>query len=99
MYTLQEVRHMLATNQAWVQKAIIRLYERQTADEQASDDTKYHNNKGFNSSDARRLSYYAKYILSGRNLSGKHLAKAHKMVPKYAGQILSLINQNQHETA
>lgn len=91
-YDLQTVKDNLSSNQAWVEQAIIRLYEFQTSDEKAAQMAKYHNGKGFNGTDAKRLSYYAKWLHSGKRLSGPHLQKAYKIVPKYAGQILSLIN-------
>jgi|SRR6478609_7057768 len=93
-YSIDEIKHNLATNPKWTERAIIKLYEWQTADEQEADVTKYHNNVGFNGGDAPRLSYYAKYLLSGRHLTGHHLEKAQKMVKKYSSQIQSLINQN-----
>lgn len=91
-YTVDVVRHKLKTDTKWVEAAILRLFDFQTADEQNAEIAKYRNGKGFNGSDARRLSYYAKWIKSGRHLSGKHLEVAHKRVPKYASQILELIN-------
>lgn len=94
-YTTEVVRHHLQTSQAWVEKAIIKLFELQTADEQRAEITKHVNGKGFNSCDSKKLSYYAKWLHSGRHLTGPHLQKAHKIVPKYAGQIVHLINQKQ----
>lgn len=93
MYTLETVKENLSKNPKWVERAIVKLFEFQTADEQKSEIAMYHNNKGFNSSDAKRLSYYAKWINSGKHLTGNHLAKAQKVVPKYAKQILQLIQQ------
>lgn len=51
-----------------VTTAIVRIYARQTLDERSSSATKEHNGKGFNSSDARLGTYFARYALgaSGR---------------------------------
>lgn len=92
-YTLETVRTNLQTNQAWVERAIVRLFEKQTTEEQRAEYTKENNGVGFNSFDSKRLSYYAKWISSGKHLSGFHLEKAFKVVPKYAKQIFSLINE------
>ena len=44
-------------------RALVHLFRRQTEDEQASNDTRHHNQRGFTSSDARRGSITAKYYL------------------------------------
>lgn len=91
-YTIQTVREKLATNQKWVEGAIVKLYDFQTADEQQGEYTTSKNNIGFNAFDAKTLSYYAIWLKSGKCLSGKYLANAYKLMPKYAGQILTCIN-------
>jgi hypothetical protein len=72
---------------------VVSLLSRQTADEQSSDNTIYHNNRGFNGTDAHYLTYVAKYIQRGNHLSGKHIAKVAHKLPKYWGQILEEIEQ------
>ncbi len=44
-------------------RALIGIFERQTADEQASNDTKIHNTIGFAASDAKSGSLTAKYFI------------------------------------
>ena len=85
--TLTFVRTMLATNHNWMQRAIVRLHERQTADEQASGMTKDDNGIGFSGIDAKILSSFAQQIERGRTLSPKQLAIAFKKVPRYSRQI------------
>lgn len=46
-----------------VGRALVGLFERQTADEQASNDTKQHNTIGFAACDAKSGSLTAKYFL------------------------------------
>jgi hypothetical protein len=91
-YAKAEIQEKLKTDQRWLERAIVVLYEYQTSDEQKSEITKWMNGVGFNSPDSRRLSKYAEYINSGKRLSGWHLKKAFSIVPKYAGQILTIIN-------
>lgn len=71
-----------------VQRAMVVLYNRQTQEEQASDSTHKLNNIGFSGADARLGSYYARWVLSGRDLSGSHLERARKMALKYRRQLL-----------
>ena len=88
MITAIELQRGLETNSKWVERAIVVLYQRQTADEQATQSTKVHNGRGFTACDARRGSYMAKWILSGKSLNGEWLEKARKMAKKYIRQLL-----------
>jgi hypothetical protein len=92
-YTIEQVRQKLSTDQRWVERAIVKLFERQTSDEQRTDQTRVTNHRGFTHGDARRLSKAAKWIQSGRPLSGFHLQHAFKSVPKYARQVLEMIEE------
>jgi predicted Zn-dependent protease len=96
-YTIELVRKNLSTKRKWVEGAIVKLYEFQTAEEQKSEYTSNKNNVGFNAFDAKTLTYYAKWILSGKHLSGEYLEKAFSMVPKYAQQILNCIEAKEKE--
>lgn len=93
MYSPEQIKKNLQTNQRWLERAIVVLYDYQTSDEQHAEETKHRNDVGFNSADARKLSYYAQWLKSGKHLSGNHLQKAFKVVPKYHKQILNLINE------
>jgi len=85
------VKNQLSTNPAWAQRAIVKLWERQTADEQATQNTRNVNGMGFNGTDAFILSSFAEQINKGRTLSPKQLAIAFKKLPKYSRQIISEI--------
>lgn len=89
--SIEEIKLKLSTDQKWIERAILRLYERQTCEEQESEETKVLNGRGFNAPDAKRLSYYAKYLKSGNHLSGSHLDRAKRSLPKYASQIHEMI--------
>ena|ERR1035438_4243282 len=75
----------LMTNSKAVEKAIVLLYDRQTSDEQSSRSTKHTNRKGFNSAHAKIGTYYAKWVLSGKSLTGYHYLKAREIACYYAG--------------
>jgi len=87
------VRQMLRTNAGWACRAVLRLYERQTADEQQSENTRHWNAVGFNGTDAGILSSFAKQLMKGWTLSDKQMAIVYKKVPKYARQITEIIEQ------
>jgi hypothetical protein len=88
------VKNQLSTNPAWAQRAIVKLWERQTADEQAAQNTGHNNGVGFNGTDAFILSSFAEQINKGRTLSPKQLAIAFRKLPKYSKQIISEIPQD-----
>lgn len=88
---VEYVKKQLATNSQWATRAIVKLYERQTADEQASQITRNVNGVGFNGTDAMILSSFAEQINRGRTLSAKQLAIAFRKLPKYSKQIISEI--------
>jgi len=85
--TKTEIKTLIMTNQRWVERAILAIFRKQTEREQSTEDTIDRNGVGFTAYDARKLSYYAKWILSGRHLSGKFLQDAFKKTGKYAGQL------------
>lgn len=80
-------------DQRWLERAILAIYERQTNDEQATEDSKYHNLRGFNGPDAKRMSYYAKWILGGKHLSRHHVDIARKRMKKYTGQLVVIAEE------
>lgn len=83
---------------------LLALYERQTADEQATDATRENNGVGFNGTDANILSSFARQALDNRanaaaglrsyptDLSPKQIGLARTKLAKYAGQLTDLVN-------
>lgn len=94
-YTKEFIQNKLMTENSWVERSLIKLYEKQTLDEQRVKETKYQNKVGFNSSDSPYLSYCSQYVLSGRSLSGHHLEKCRGKLMKYWKQILGFIIERQ----
>ena len=96
MWTKEQIVTMLETNDRAVTRAVVAIYNRQTASEQESKTTKISNNIGFNHADAPYLSYCAKYAQDRKVLlSGKHLDKCRKRVTKYWKQLLEIANENE----
>lgn len=89
--TVAFIKTQLGTNPAWATRAIVKLHEMQTFDEQNSQMTKESNGVGFNGTDATILSSFADQINRGRTLSPKQLAIAFKKLPKYSRQVIGFI--------
>ncbi len=101
-YTEDIIRHKLATDERWVRRALIRLYQRQTQDEQVSKQTRNHNQKGFQPGDALWFSRLAEFAIRfpNKTLSEKQLKLVWKpwrgqpSICKYSGQILRIMQED-----
>jgi len=91
MKLVEYVKNKLATDPNWASRAILKLYECQTAAEQTIGNTTDNNGVGFNGLDGVILSSFAQQLLKGRTLTAKQLVIAHKKLPKYGKQVLSFI--------
>ena len=93
MHTKHTIRILLATNDKAVARAMVVLFDRQTQDEKQAESTTHHNNRGFNHGDAKKGTYMARWVLSGRTLTGHHLDRARRMAMRYAGQLAEVANE------
>ena len=91
--TAEEIKAKITTDQNWLERAILAIFARQTADEQRSEETKEDNGRGFTGPDAHMMSYWAKWIQSGKHLSGTHLSRAFVRIGKYAGQLKKVADE------
>jgi len=93
-WTPEEIRALLDRSLEAVERAVVAIYRRQTEDEQDAYETKHHNRVGFAACHAGLGTYYAKWILSGKHLSGSHVERARRMVRHYAGQLHQIAVSN-----
>lgn len=90
-FTKEFIQEKLSTDARWIERALVVLHDRQTADEQSNRTTSKDNGVGFNGTDAAYLSYCAEWVKRGNHLSGNHVEKCGKRVKKYWRQILEEI--------
>jgi hypothetical protein len=90
VWTKQEIRTMLETNDVWVIRGMLAIFEYQTADEQAHGRTEYDNGVGFNGVDAEILTSFVEQYKARNFLSPKQIAIARKKMLKYAGQLVKI---------
>lgn len=95
MVTKSEIINLLRTNDRAIARALVVLADRQTADEQASEATKYNNGRGFRPCHAHMGTSMAKFFRARGYLSPKQVAywratmKTGQMrIEIYAGQLL-----------
>jgi len=104
--TLNDIVHILNrrddVGRKAVTMAIIRLYERQTEDEQQARDARYRNGRGFSAFDAKSGTYMARWATywgkrpgQVRMLTGPYLVQARKMALRYRKQLLEIAREKQ----
>lgn len=92
IWTREDIVSLLNTSDRAVERGVVAIWQRQTADEQSTDTTRHSNGIGFSGWSAHSGSYYAKWVESGRRLTGKHLDKARKIVLHHAAQLTRIAN-------
>lgn len=69
-----DIVRLLENNDKAICRALVVLYNRQTADEKVEGDAKYRNNRGFRPAHARMGSSMAEFFLKNGYLSEKQIA-------------------------
>lgn len=82
MLTQDQILKLLETNDKAVARALVVLYERQTASEQATDSTNCWNGQGFSHAHAFIGTRMAKFYLNRGFLTPKQIAYWRKTTPK-----------------
>lgn len=74
MVTKEKIIGLLATNDKALARALVVLNNRQTADEKASETTRYRNGRGFNAAHAKRGTGMANFYLQAGFLTRRQMA-------------------------
>lgn len=83
-----QIKLRLTQSPRWVEAAILALYEKQTSDEQETQETGVDNSQGFNKPDARRMSFVAEFLKSGGHLTREKALNIYApKLQKYAKQL------------
>ena len=97
MTTKAEIIELLRTNDRAICRALVVLNQRQTADEQASEGTRYNNGQGFRPCHARMGTSMAKFFQRNNYLTPKQIAywraamkNGQSKIEIYAGQLLEV---------
>jgi hypothetical protein len=85
------IREKLLTDNEWLVRGLIALYQRQTEDEKAAEITQYHNSRGFNSADSTILTGFAKQWRQRNWFSDKQIAILRRKMLKYSGQLARIV--------
>lgn len=93
VWTVDEIKERILTDDRWLERAVVAIYNLQTLNEQSSERTTQRNGVGYSAFHARSMSYAAKWILSGKHLTGKYKNRARKVIPMYAKQLVAIANK------
>jgi len=91
-WTRTQINELINTNPVAVERAMVCLYNLQTTDEKANSGTRWNNGRGFAAYAGKRGSYYARWVLGGRRLSGIHLERARAIALLHSGQLVNVAN-------
>lgn len=92
IWTEEEIKELVQTNDQVLYGALKKLYACQTADEQISHDTHVINGMGFNGVDAPILSSMAEFLQKTGFLTPKQKIICRKKLIKYNKQLTKLAN-------
>ncbi len=92
VWTEEEIRHLIQTNDEVLYDGLRKLYECQTADEKSSASTRVQNGKGFNSVDAKFLTSVSQFLIRTGFLTPKQKAVVRKKLVKYNKQLTAIAN-------
>jgi hypothetical protein len=93
IWTAEEIKAKLQSDDYWLERAVLAIYDKQTSNEKTSEQTIEDNGVGFNGPDSRYLSYVARWIKSGKQLDGHHLLKVRSRMSKYSKQLARIANK------
>ena len=93
IWTEDEIRDYVQTNDKVLYGAIKKLYDEQTADEKVAGETKHYNGVGFNGADSRFMSSVAEFLIRRGYLTEKQKFAARKRMVKYTKQLTRLANR------
>lgn len=92
VWTEEEIKVLVQTNDKVLYGALKKLYAEQTADEQSVGQTRHNNGVGFNGADSKFLSSVSEFLLKRGYLTDKQKFVVRKKLVKYNKQLTRLAN-------
>jgi hypothetical protein len=92
VWTKEEIREKIKTDDNWLIRGLLAIYDRQTEEEQSNHTTNVHNGIGFSAFDAEFMTNVAKWYNNKGFLSEKQLMHVRKKMLKYSGQLARIAN-------
>lgn len=97
VWNKDEIRELLEKRDDAVIRGLLAIWKFQTETEKDFQETREHNNVGFNAVDAQICSSFVNFYKKAGFLSKKQMVIARKKIMKYAGQLTKIANK-EYET-
>jgi len=95
VWTKELLKELFLKNDEAIVRAMLRIYDKQTEDEKISEYTRDDNGVGFSGVHGEIMTKFSKFYQERKYLSFKQMVVIKKIMPKYAGQLLKLMaNEN-----
>jgi hypothetical protein len=91
-WSKEVIAKALVSNREFRMRALIKLYSRQTADEQVQENVTHNNGKGFRTCDARFLTSLSKSAIRYKRLTDKQDAVLARKIMVYTAQLTDISN-------
>jgi hypothetical protein len=92
-YTTEFIKDKILSDDKWLEHAVLAIWKYQTASEKMRTDTHLYNGVGFNGSDGHFCTSCGNYLSKGMHMSEKQKVILRKKMPKYAGQLIRIIEE------
>ena len=99
MWTKEDIRELLLTDDKAVARGVVAIFNLQTEDEQNVGETSVKNGVGFNGVDANFMSSIAQFYMRRNFLSPKQVEFARKKLLKYSNQLTMIANAKSQEVS
>ena len=99
MWTKEDIRELLLTDDKAVARGVVAIFNLQTEDEQNVGETSVKNGVGFNGVDANFMSSIAQFYMRRNFLSAKQVEFARKKLLKYSNQLTMIANAKLQEVS
>lgn len=94
-WTRERIEDGLRTDDNWLIRGLLALYDRQTITEQGMEKTEEKNFRGFSAADAPKLTGIAKFYLRQKFISSKQKNLVRTRIMKYSAQLAQIANAKQ----
>lgn len=92
IWTKNEIKSLLQTNDRFVLNSLLKLYDYQTEEEKINNETVVNNSAGFNSADANVLTRIAEQCCEKHFISIPQIEYVRKKILKYSEQLAKIAN-------
>ena len=92
-WTKDEIKALINSNDVFMARCLVKIYDRQTADEQNAETTCHSNGVGFSGAHANFGTILAKAMIKWGSLKGGQISAGRKIALRYTRQLADIANE------